>query len=379
MNIFKREKNGTKKKICLQTSRNTKLDVGIGFPPEVQFPLFSNIRASIPIIDAAISKIIRLIGDFKIKSDNEFMTEQVEYFLRDVKVVGNSNGIHNFVTCYLDSMLTFGSALGEIIPDVNGDSIAALINVDMKRIVLKRKSASLETEFWISRGLNYEKIAHPELLLFSALNPTAGEPYGNSLIKGLPFVSGILLKIYNSIGLNFDRVGNIRFSVNYKPVPNSMDADCAQEIAQNIATQWEQAMSDGAAGIVRDFISVGDVDIKVIGADNNVIDTEIPVRQMLEQIVAKMGVPPFLLGLSWATTERMSKQQSDILISEIESYRRIVTPGINKIIKLWARLSGFDDKFMIVWDKINLHDELTQARAKLLMEQARHIEAQTSN
>ena len=60
-------------------------------------------------------------------------------------------------------------------------------------------------------------------------------------------------------------------------------------------------------GEVRDFVAVGDVDIKVIGADNQIIDTEIPVRQLLEQIVAKLSVPPFLLGLTWSSTERMSE------------------------------------------------------------------------
>ena len=47
------------------------------------------------------------------------------------------------------------------------------------------------------------------------------------------------------------------------------------------------------SGSVKDFVAVGDVDIKVIGADNQIPDSEIPVREMLEQIVAKLGIPPF--------------------------------------------------------------------------------------
>ncbi len=46
------------------------------------------------------------------------------------------------------------------------------------------------------------------------------------------------------------------------------------------------------SGSVKDFVAVGDVDIKVIGADNQIPDSEIPVREMLEQIVAKLGIPP---------------------------------------------------------------------------------------
>ena len=69
-------------------------------------------------------------------------------------------------------------------------------------------------------------------------------------------------------------------------------------------------MQAGKDGSVRDFVAVGDVDIKVIGADNQVLDSEVPVRQILEQLVARTGIPPFLLGLTWSSTERMSTQQA---------------------------------------------------------------------
>lgn len=59
---------------------------------------------------------------------------------------------------------------------------------------------------------------------------------------------------------------------------------------------------------MRDFVAVGDVDIKVIGADSPVLDSQVPVRQILEQLVARTGIPPFMLGLSWSATERMSAQ-----------------------------------------------------------------------
>lgn len=52
-----------------------------------------------------------------------------------------------------------------------------------------------------------------------------------------------------------------------------------------VAKEWSEAMQTG--GAVKDFVAVGDVQIKVIGADNQILDSEVPVRQMLEQIVAK--------------------------------------------------------------------------------------------
>lgn len=124
----------------------------------------------------------------------------------------------------------------------------------------------------------------------------------------------------------------------------------------------------------RDFVSVGDVSIKVIGADNQILDSEVPVRQLLEQIVAKLLVPPFLLGLSWSSTERMASQQCDILTSELEWYRTLITPVIDKICRTFLRMSGFEDSVEIEWSNINLQDETELAQARLWRAQALEIE-----
>ena len=89
-------------------------------------------------------------------------------------------------------------------------------------------------------------------------------------------------------------------------------------------------MQAGRQGAVRDFVAVGDVDIKVIGADSQVLDSEVPVRQILEQLIARTGIPPFLLGLSWSSTERMSAQQADLLTSEITAIRRSLEPAVRR-------------------------------------------------
>ncbi len=152
----------------------------------------------------------------------------------------------------------------------------------------------------------------------------------------------ILLQIYRTIGVNWERLGNVRFAVTYKPTSDAADQAYAKERAEQIAEEWGRAMRGSE---VSDFVSVGDVSIKAIGSDCQILDSEVPVRQMLEQIVAKLGIPPFLLGLSWSSTERMSSQQADILTSELEAYRRVLNPVIAKICSLWLRLAGAPQRF----------------------------------
>ncbi|MBQ4096405.1 MAG: hypothetical protein IJC65_08305 [Oscillospiraceae bacterium] len=133
-------------------------------------------------------------------------------------------------------------------------------------------------------------------------------------------------------------------------------------------------MNSSRNGCIKDFVAVGDVDIKVIGADNQIIDTDIPARLLLQQLISKLSIPPFLLGLNWSSTERMSTQQVDILTSELEYYRRILTPVIMKIAKTFLTLRGYDDDVEVVWSSINLQDETELSKARLYNAQAEEIE-----
>ena len=323
--------------------------------------LYKSLREAIPIIDAAIYKLIRLTGTFDVICDNAYATKQLESFLKTVNVGGNRNGIEAFVSTFFEQLLTYGTAVGEIVTD--GSTITHLYNADLKAINLTQGETALDIIVNTDNGFGtYVPVKYPELILLSVHNPDPGELYGNSLLKGLPFVSDILLKIYNTIGINWERVGNVRFAVTYKPQNDAVDKAYAKERALQVASEWSRAME--SSGSVKDFVAVGDVSIKAIGADNQLLDSAVPVRQMLEQIVAKLGIPPFLLGLNWSTTERMSYQQADVLTSEIDAYRRELNPTIAKICSLWLRMNGYDCDFQIEWNSITLQDitELSQSR-----------------
>ena len=132
-------------------------------------------------------------------------------------------------------------------------------------------------------------------------------------------------------------------------------------------------MQEGSQGTVRDFVAMGDVEIKVIGADNQVLDSEVPVRQILEQLIARTGIPPFMLGLSWSSTERMSSQQADLMTSEITAIRRSLEPVIERICETWLRLRGWGGSVRVEWAEIDMQDEVEQARAELYRRQAEQL------
>lgn len=340
------------------------------YPSQVTSPeLYRSLREAVPVIDTAIYKLVRLTGGFQVKSLNGKNQHELDNFVRNISVNGTGQGLQHFIDIYFEQLLTFGTSAGEII--TNGNEIHSLYNVPIQNISLKRNPEKFN-EILVCRSdsISGTPVKYQDLVMFSALNPEAGSIMGTSILKGLPFVSSILLKIFNSIGQNWERAGNLRYAVTYNPGSDMLDRAYAKERATQIATEWANAMNGSS---VKDFVAVGDVQIKVIGADNQILDSEIPVKQLLEQIVAKLSIPPFMLGISWSTTERMSSQQADALTTELTAYRRLLTPVIEKICKLYLRLCGNNSGVEVVWDDITLQDSVEQAKAELYKAQARSL------
>ena len=334
--------------------------------------LYKELREAVPVIDAAIGKMIRLVGDFTLTGADDAATTLLNTFADTVRVGGAGRGLRQFVYSYLDQLLTYGTAVGEIIPARSGRGVAALYNAPLDAVELKMGESPLDVRI-CTRGVGETReVAHPEWICYTLLNPEPGTLHGSSILSGLPFVSELLLKIFDSVGQNFERAGNVRFAVTYHP-PAGSSLSGAKQRVDEIAREWGRAMRDSSR--VCDFVSVGDVSIKAIGADNQILDCDVPIRHVLEQIVAKLSIPPFLLGLSWSTTERMSAQQADILTSELEYYRSLLTPVIRQICSACLYLHGMDPAVKLMWNNISLQDETELASARLDNARAAQIEA----
>ena len=336
--------------------------------------VYREMREAIPVLDAAVGKMVRLCGGFEVKCRNPQAQQKLNEFLRMVPCGRGQMGIESFLSGYLDSLLTYGRAVGELV--VAGGKLRAVCWGDVTALEVEEGDNALDMVLWgrDAHGL-LRPLPYQHLLLFTTMHPEPAHPYGVSMFRGMPFLADILLKIYNTIGVNWERAGNIRYSVTCKG-GEELDPAAAQERGRAVAEQWAKAMEDSKNGTVRDFVAVGDVQIKVIGGEAPILDSEVPVRQILEQLVAKTGLPPFLLGLNWSTTERMSTQQADLLTSELWALRRTVEPAMRKICQTFLALEGLDNRVEIVWDDISLQDITQEAQADLYRAQAEKCRAE---
>ena len=320
-----------------------------------------SLRESVPIIDAAVLKLVRLTGGFTVRCPPEAAAE-LEDFVKNVSVNGISHGLGHFIDCFFEQLLTCGTAVGEIVTNRSGVP-AGLYNAPLENLEFRRAKNGFDAEIFIRRAGESLPAPDPGALLSCALDPRPGRLCGTSLLRGLPCIAETLLKIYSAVGANWDRIGNVRFAVTYEPPPGAAERAFAGERAEKIASEWSKAMSSDA---VRDFVAVGNVQIRAIGSDCAFPDSEVPVRQLIEQITAKTGIPPFMLGLNWSSTERMSDRQTDILTTELWAYRRLLTPVIEKICRRYLAAVGCRPEAEVVWDEITLLDEAAAEK------QARH-------
>ena len=366
-----RKKKGDMTAVCQLRSGNAHPFGAIrGFTPlgGGEERVYRQMREAIPVLDAAVAKLVRLSGGFSVKCRSAEAQKALETFLKNVPCGRGQVGIDSFLGAYVDSLLTYGRAIGEMV--VSGGKLRAVCWGDVTTLEMQEGENSLETVIW---GMDEKGLMRPlkyqNLLLFTTMNPEPAHPYGVSMFRGMPFLAEILMKIYTAIGSNWERAGNVRYSVICKG-GEDMDPALVQERGKQMAAEWARAMEDSKNGTVRDFVAVGDVQIKVIGGEAPILDSQVPVRQILEQLVAKTGLPPFLLGLNWSTTERMSTQQAALLTSELWALRRTVEPAVVKICKTYLALEGLDPNVQILWNDISLQDITEEAKAELYAAQA---------
>ncbi len=129
-------------------------------------------------------------------------------------------------------------------------------------------------------------------------------------------------------------------------------------------------------GLASDFFAAGDVRVEVIGAASEQLEFRETYRALTEQIVSVTGLPPFMLGLSWASTERMSSQQSEVIIAEIHDLRRELEPMVEQLVDLWLALTRRSGNYRVRWSEVTLQDLSLVAEAQYRQAMALRIETE---
>ena len=125
----KKKKDCPPVQFCAQSVQSGLLEsrMAQGLGSEAQRRLFEQIRQAVPLVDAAIGKIIRLVGDFELECSNRQAQEELRRWCSQVPVGAGGSGLRQFLHSYLDDLLTYGNAVGEMVPFCEGEGIAGAV------------------------------------------------------------------------------------------------------------------------------------------------------------------------------------------------------------------------------------------------------------
>ncbi|MCP4747288.1 MAG: hypothetical protein GY874_14280 [Desulfobacteraceae bacterium] len=344
-------------------------------PRKLSPELMEFLRESIPIVDAAINRLVSLDGHIEIKGNNEALVQEIKEWWDSVPVNNVQKGVQAFHQNLSAEAFEQGFALGEFVANKQRNDIAGLRVADSKFIKFRRnKEHSLEILQKSDDDHDY-RLLRPESLMYFSIYNENQNPYGTPLMRSCEFVSKIFITIQNAQLNVWERFGDPSYSIIYKT--SKKDGKEHEKRKRQIEKEFAAAIRAKRGGDSADFIRVidtnSDIIIKVIGADGQVLEMEVPSRHVLEQIVAKTGLPPWMLGLHWSTTERLSNAESEMLLADVATRRAAKLPLFTDLVRNLLLLRGKTWKpgdWHLEWAGVNLRDVVSQAQARFLNAQA---------
>ena len=333
--------------------------------------LYDLIREVSPVLDVAILKLVQLIGDFRLDAmGNTRAQEVLDATKKQVRVGWIDGGFNSFLTQMTDSAIAKGFGIGELVPD------ALLSGVDRLKVArandfrfMVDDDGKLSLGQMDRFGFKPVEMADQSLIYYLAFDLRDGHPQGVSMLNSLPAVVKTIMRIQNAIDSTAWRIGDPTFLILQMAGDGQSGDDLKTDLGEKASDLQETMLTRKAGGLMDlgfGYAPNGKLEVKVLGGDATLPDLTVPTKITMEQIVARTGLPPFMFGLSWSTTERMAKEQSDMLTSEVWTRRSRLDPIIERVFTTALLLNGLNGvKWQHEWDPVNLQDDEETARARL--------------
>lgn len=377
-----------------------------GWVPRQANPhLFEHLREAVPIIDSGLNRLVAMDGLIGVAGGNDALVGEVNEWMRSVPVNDNELGFQAFYASQGGEMYEQGFGVAEMILGARGRDVVGLRVADSKGVVYVRAENRLRTFYRpptppsVTRpdgletvesllrggvrrasvesviGLGFVELT-PDNLVTGVHNPEADNPYGTSVLRSLPFVTQILLKVENALGRSWERFGDPIFHVSYATKNRQLSADELNKRAVNILKQLALAMAAKARGQSVD-ISTGigaqdEVKIEVVGANGQVLELKEPVAHLLQQVTSTFGLPPWMLGVQGQAVQGQSEQQAVLVLQDAQTRFARRRPGLERVVATMLRSRGRTWKpgdWELTQTLPNLMDEAKRAQADFLRAQ----------
>lgn len=345
-------------------------------PRKVEATFYEFLREAIPIIDAAIGRLTSLDGHIEVRGKDEALVDEIQEWFYNVPVNSVQKGVQAFHQSFTSEAFEQGFAVGEFISNKDRTDIVELRTADSKYIKFKRNATGGLDIFQKADGDLTERPLNLENLLYFSINNENQNPYGTPLMRSCEFVSKILITMQNALLNVWERFGDPSYHIHYKAGSSGMSTNL-EDRRKKIETDFNSVLTAKRAGNSGDLVTAGgkdsDVVIKVIGADGQTLQFDVPGRHVQEQIIAKTGMPAWMLGMHWSTTERLSDAEAEMLLADVATRQAAKLPLFYNLIRNLLLLRGRTwnkGDWWLEWAQVNLRDILKQAQARFMNAQA---------
>lgn len=344
-------------------------------PRKIDPAFFEFLIESVPICGAAINKLVTLDGIPIVTGPNKKLVDEINEWMQHVPVNDIQRGLQAFHQGLSREAFEQGFSFGEFITDKKRTDIVGLRVADSKFIKFSRDETGLRV-YQRADGDNQERELNQQNLIYFSVNNENTNPYGTPVLRGCEFVSKVITTIYNATGRTWERFGDPSYSVIYKT--SKKDGTDLEARKKTIIEEFNAALRAKKAGQSADFVRAIDtsseINISVIGADNTVIlDMDVPMKYLIQDICGVTGLPAWMLGYSFSTTERRANFEAEMVLADVAVRQAAKTPHFERLIRTMLLLRGRTWKpgdWQIEWKQVNLHDLVAQAQARFLNAEA---------
>lgn len=329
------------------------------------YSLMGELKRQIPLIAETVRILAGFVGQPEFVGADDAHTAELNLWRDTVGYGRIGSGLTALVQDHLGQAIYYGSGVGEAEIAPSRDEIARIFSYATPALSYE---AAPNGEIAIVQYQAGGRVTlSPVTTFLSVLDAEGSDPRGQGLFMACPTAAQVWTEAMFAHRSTVRRCGIPIFHVNWENSEEFSDPDGSlmDEIVGEMEAKWNEAVrSQAEEGKAKDFYSAGKVTVTTIGADGQEWSIEVTKRQFMEEVIVASGIPPFLFGYAWSTTERMSRVQMDKFTSQVKRLRRTVEPAIRKVTALRQQLRADKRPWDLEWPEVNLQDALEQARAE---------------
>lgn len=366
--------------------------------------LFEALREALPILDGGLNTMVTLDGIIRAEGDDDALVAEIRQWMDAVRVNDAEAGLQAFYASQGGELYEQGFGVGEWTARKDGKGIERLRVADSKGVMFVRDGDNLRAFYRAPAaadsgpgGLNtvesvlrgtgnitvsallekdYREI-DTRRMVYAVNQPEADNPYGTSLLRSLEFTTQVMLRIQNALGRAWTRWGDPPLHMTYR-TKNSRITETQLEnrrkiLAQELATALQAKEKGNSIDLVTATGMLDEITVAAIGAASVALDPTAPIKHITEQICARFGLPPWLLGVDGTVGAGQAERQAEMVLQSSKTRFERRKPGLEALVATHLRLVGktwAPGAWKLVQELPNLQDMMKIAQAEFLHAQA---------